>query len=87
MHVEVLLLLFDTDAPRVVYIKPTDKNKLKYMGGDASAEGFGSMTQYPGLLIAGRNGLQDPVFSGKGSNSRSAVSGQPSAPGDQSWRA
>ena len=68
MHVEALLLLFDTVTPRVVHIRPTDKHKLSYMGGDAPAESVGSMTQYPGLLIAGQDGLWDLVFSGKGSN-------------------
>ena len=28
------------------------------------------MTQYPGLLIVGRDGLWDPVFSRRGSNLR-----------------
>ena len=42
------------------------------MGGDASTEGFASMTRYPGLIIEVRDRLWDPVFSRKGSNLQEA---------------
>jgi len=72
MHVDALLVLFNTEAPRVVPVRPTDKSKLRYVCGDASAEGFGVMTQYPSLKIQGRDGLWDPKFAEKGSNLREA---------------
>ncbi|KAL7527269.1 hypothetical protein ACHAXR_004033, partial [Thalassiosira sp. AJA248-18] len=48
MHVEALRVLFSEAAPLAIpVLRPTDVEKLRYVIGDASAEGFGAGTQYP----------------------------------------
>jgi hypothetical protein len=43
----------------MVPIWPTDKKKLRYYVSDASQEGFGGATQYPGGGLISREGLWD----------------------------
>jgi len=50
-HVLALLRLFAPDDPLLVPLRPTDAYKLRYIGGDASAEGFYIITQYPHLKV------------------------------------
>ena len=45
---------------------------LCYIVGDASAEGFSIVTQYPDLAVDYRNGLWDESFAERGSNLREA---------------
>ena len=45
---------------------------MRYHVGDASAEGFAAGTQYPDLMIKGRDGLWRPDFAVGGSNLREA---------------
>ena len=71
-HTRGLLRLFPTQNPLAVPIRPTDRNKIRYHIGDASAEGFAAGTQYPDLMIRGRDGLWQPDFSVGGSNLREA---------------
>ena len=73
MHTKALLQLFASDTPLVLPLRPTDAHKLRYFAADASAEGFGSVTQYPDLRIEGRDGLWMPAFSEGGSNLREAT--------------
>ena len=72
MHVNALLKLYPTETPETVPIRPTDKHKLRYAVADASAEGFGAGTQYPGGEIKGRDGLFLADFAKGGSNVREA---------------
>ena len=72
MHVEALRVLFEGPVPLAVPIRPTDINKLRYVIGDASAEGFGAGTQYPDLVFEGRDGLWLTDFAEGGSNLREA---------------
>ncbi len=71
-HVSALLRLFASDAPLVVPICPTDAHKLRYVIGDASAEGFGAGTQFPDMVFSGHDGLWCEVFALGGSNLREA---------------
>jgi len=71
-HTKALLVLFVNEEPLVVPIRPTDRNKLRYYGGDASAEGFYSTTQYPDGHVESREGLWDERFAEGGSNLREA---------------
>lgn len=71
-HVGALLQLFSQDAPLSPPVRPTDKFKLRYMAGDASLEGYGTVTQYPDDTLSGRDGLWDPEFAFGGSNLREA---------------
>lgn len=71
-HVEALNILFNTDTPHSIPIRPTDKHKFRIVIGDASAEGFGVGTQYPDLEFEGRDGLWTKEFGGKPSNLREA---------------
>ena len=68
MHVEALRSLFASEGPHSVRIRPTDKGKIRYYLGDASAEGFGSGVQYPDLTLEGRDGLWKAGFAKGGSN-------------------
>ena len=43
-HVSALLGMFPTEVPAVLPVQPTNKGKLRYVVGDASAEGFGATT-------------------------------------------
>ena len=45
MHAEALLTLFSSETPMVIPIRPTGRGKVRYICGDASAEGFGVVTQ------------------------------------------
>ena len=63
LHVEALRALFAAEVPHSVSIRPTDKGKIRYVIGDASAKGFGSGTQYPDFTFEGRDGLWEVVFS------------------------
>ena len=69
-HANALLRLFSSDLPLMVPLRPTDAHKLQYTVGDASAEGFSIVTQYPDLTIQARDGLWDEVFAEGGSNLR-----------------
>ena len=53
-------------------IRPTSQEKLRYVIGDAFAEGFGAGTQYPDLVFEGRDGLWRTDFAKGGSNLREA---------------
>ena len=70
MHVKGMLTLFHTDMPLTVPIRPTNARKVRYHIGDASAEGFAAGTQYPDLVLEGRDGLWKPDFAVSGSNLR-----------------
>ena len=72
MHVEALRVLFSEAVPVAIPIRPTDVEKVRYVIGDASAEGFGAGTQYPDLVFEGRDGLWRTVFAEGGSNLREA---------------
>ena len=73
LHVSALRKLFDSPTPRVVPIRPTEKHKLRYACGDASAEGFADAVQYPDLVIDERDGLWLPEMADKSSNLREAL--------------
>ena len=72
MHVEALRVLFAGPVPLAVPICPTDISKLRYVIGDASAEGFGAGKQYPDLVFEGRDVLWRTEFAEGGSNLREA---------------
>ena len=72
MHVKGLLKLFGSEEPRVVPVRPTDRGKVRYHAGDASAEGYAAGTQYPDLSFEGRDGLWRKDFAAGGSNLREA---------------
>ena len=72
MHIQALLRLFDTEAPLALPLRPTDKQKLRYTGGDASAEGLSWATQYPDGSLEGRDGLWAPELATGSSNLREA---------------
>ncbi len=57
MYIEALRVLFSNPSLLVVSVQPTDVNKLRYVVGDASAEGFGVGTQYLDLVFKGRDDL------------------------------
>ena len=71
-HVNALLELFASDIPLMVPLRPTDSHKHRYTVGDASAEGFAIVTQYPDMTLTGRDGLWDELFAEGGSNLREA---------------
>lgn len=71
-HVDALLYLFASEAPLMVPLRPTEAHKLRYVVGDASAEGFSIVTQYPDMKLECRDGLWDTVFAKGGSNLREA---------------
>ncbi|KAL7532942.1 hypothetical protein ACHAXR_006517 [Thalassiosira sp. AJA248-18] len=71
-HAQALLRLFVSESPLMVPLRPTDAHKIRYVVGDASAEGFSIITQYPDLHIDGRDGLWDEDFAEGGSNLREA---------------
>ncbi len=72
-HVRALSILFKADTPLELPIRPTDSGKIRYFLGDASAEGFGSGTQFPNLEVRQKDGLWDPDFAEGGSNLREAT--------------
>ena len=72
MHVKGLLKLFGSEEPRAVPVRPTDRGKVRYHAGDASAEGYAAGTQYPDLSFEGRDGLWRKDFAAGGSNLREA---------------
>ena len=72
LHAQALLTLFVSDSPLMVPIRPTDSHKLRYIVGDASAEGFSIVTQYPNFTLESRDGLWDETFALGGSNLREA---------------
>lgn len=71
-HVEALLCLFSSDTPLMVPLRPSEAHKLRYIVGDASAEGFSIVTQYPDMKLTSRDGMWDEVFAEGGSNLREA---------------
>lgn len=73
LHVSALRRLFSSDEPRVVPIRPTEKVKLRYAAGDASAEGFAQAVQYPDLFVDERDGLWLLEVVDKSSNLREAL--------------
>jgi hypothetical protein len=73
LHTHALRRIFNTEEPRVTLIRPTEKNKIRYACGDASAEGFAQAVQYPDLTIDERDGLWLPEFAEKSSNLREAL--------------
>jgi hypothetical protein len=73
MHTHALMRMFNDPEPRVVLIRPTEKSKIRYACGDASAEGFAQATQYPDLVIDERDGLWIEEVSEKSSNLREAL--------------
>ena len=58
-HVEALLYLFSSETPLMVPLRPSEAHKLRYVIGDASAEGFSIATQYPDMNLDCRDGLWD----------------------------
>jgi hypothetical protein len=73
LHTYALRRLFNTVEPRVTLIRPTERHKIRYACGDASAEGFAQAVQYPDLTIDERDGLWLPEFAEKSSNLREAL--------------
>ena len=71
-HVEALLFLFSAESPLMVPLRPAEAHMLRYIVGDASAEGFSIVTQYPDLALDCRDGLWDESFAERGSNLREA---------------
>ena len=67
-----LLWLFSPSEPLILHVRPTDAHKLRYFAADASAEGFGSVLQYPDGSTERRDGLWMPSFAKGGSNLREA---------------
>ena len=72
VHVRGLLKLFHIEEPLAVQVRPSDRGKLRYHAGNASAEGFAAGTQYPDQMLEGRDGLWRPDFTVGGSNLREA---------------
>lgn len=72
VHVMGLLKLFHIEEPLAVPVRPMDQGKLRYHVGDVSAEGFAAGSQYPDLMLEGRDGLWRPDFAVGGSNLREA---------------
>ena len=72
IHTSALQRLFSSQAPLMVPIRPTDAKKLRYVIGDASAEGFAIATQYPNLHVDTKDGLWEQAFAERGSNLREA---------------
>ena len=68
LYVEAMRALFAAEVPNSLSIRPTDKEKIRYVINDASAKGFGPGTQYLDLTFEGRDGLWDVVFAHGGSN-------------------
>ena len=54
-------------------VRPTERDKIRYACGDASAEGFAQAVQYPDLTIDERDGLWVPEITEKSSNLREAL--------------
>lgn len=73
LHVDGLLKLFHEEEPPAVPIRPTEAGKIRYLVGDASAEGFGMAIQYPNLEIEIEDGLWTEEFSEQSSNMREAA--------------
>jgi hypothetical protein len=71
-HVRALRVLFTGEDPLAVPVRPTDAGKIRYVIGDASAEGFGFSTQYPDGTLETRDGLWADEFAQGGSNLREA---------------
>jgi len=71
-HCSALEHLLAAEAPLLVPVRPTDAHKLRYVVGDASAEGFFIATQYPDLSITTRGGLWEDEFAEGSSNLREA---------------
>lgn len=71
-HVDALLYLFASESPLMVPLRPSEAHKLRYVVGDASAEGFAIATQYPDLSLHCRDGLWEDEFAKGGSNLREA---------------
>ena len=71
-HARALDQLFSAPSPLMVPLRPTDAHKVRYVAGDASAEGFFIATQYPDGHIATRSGLWDDDFAAGSSNLREA---------------
>ena len=57
VHVESLMRLFAPTEPLTLHLRPTDAHNLRYFAADASAEGFGSVLQYPDSLTESQDGL------------------------------
>ena len=72
VHATALLELFESETPLMVPIRPTDKHKLRYAVGDASAEGFAMGMLMPDGRFDLADGLWDAEFAKGGSNLREA---------------
>ena len=73
LHVHALRLLFDGDEPRVARIRPAEANCIRYCCGDASAEGFCQVVQYPDMVLEERQGLWKEDLWNESSNLRKAL--------------
>jgi len=71
-HCRALTELFKNPSPLLVPLRPTEAHKIRYISGDASAEGFFIATQYPSGAIETREGLWEKSFSEASSNLREA---------------
>ena len=69
-HAGALLRLFEANEPLMVPLRPSEAHKLRYVVGDASAEGFSIATQYPDHTIESRDELWDELFTEGDSNLR-----------------
>ena len=72
VHVQALQTLFEPEEPLMVPIRPTSSHKLRYLLGDASAEGFAIATQYPNGRVEFKDGLWLEELSDGGTNLREA---------------
>ena len=72
VHVDALLYLLSAESPLMVTLRPPEACMLRYVVGDASAEGFSIVTQYPDLALDCQDGLWDETFTERGSNLREA---------------
>ena len=71
-HVRALKVMFKSETPLLVPVRPTSARKIRYVVGDASAEGFAIATQYPDGRVVFKDGLWCKEFAQGGSNLREA---------------
>ena len=60
LFADALFQLFSPRKPLTLHLQPTDAQKLRYFAADATAEGFGSVLQYPDGSTERRDGLWMP---------------------------
>ena len=73
MHASALQRMFAADEPLLIPVRPARAENLRYIIGDASAEGFAIATQFPSGRIETKDGLWRADYSEGGSNLREAT--------------